>query len=351
MEEHKIIGKAIENLFSKMLILNTQNLNISEYNKSYIQKYFKSYSYYMSLYSQLFLKTFKKLTKPVSECTFVDYGGGCGMLSYLAKEIGFKTVVYNDINRVSVHDTQIISGSLHIPIDYYISGDAEEFIYKIKLLDIKPDLICSFDVLEHIYNIESCITTLSKINSDFTLLFMTSANPENPFIACRLKKLHIRSEYKEVVNNIRKGDIYINTSFLQERREIIGNKFPELDVREINFLASKSRGLRKDDIEKMVSDYIETGEIVYKINHPTNTCDPYTGSWTEKLIDIKQLKYFIKKINLNVELSNSLYGYSTNKLLNIIKFIVNQLIKLSGPKCLFFSPTFTLEIINHSNKL
>jgi 2-polyprenyl-3-methyl-5-hydroxy-6-metoxy-1,4-benzoquinol methylase len=344
MEEHNIISEAVEKLFLRIQLLNPLNLNISEDNRNSLIRYIDNYSYYMSLYSQLLKKAFKKLNKPVSESSFIDYGGGCGMLAYLAKEIGFKTVVYNDINKNSVIDVQIISGSLDLVIDYYICGDVEEFINEIDLYNIKPDLICSFDVLEHIYDLEFWIKTIAKINSEFSLLFMTSANSNNPYIANRLKKLHVISELKGIERNIRWEDLYLDTSFLEERKRIIRNKFPELRNNDIDLLAFRSRGLRKDDIEKIVNDYIKTGEIYYRIDHPTNTCDPYTGCWTEKLVNLKQLKIFIKNNNLNVDISNSFYSCSRNKILNAPKFILNQLIRVLGPKNLFFSPTYTLEI-------
>lgn len=344
MKEHNTISKAIEKLFSKIQVLNLRNLNISEYNRNYLTKYISNYSFYMSIYSQLLQKALKKLNKPVSDSTFIDYGGGCGILSYLAKEIGFKTVVYNDINEISVLDTRIISRSLSIEIDYYICGDVEEFINEMNLCKIKPYLICSIDVLEHIYDLDFWIKTIAKINSEYSLLFMTSANPGNPFIRHRLKKLHIKSENRGFEKNVRRENIFLNTSFLEERERIIRNEFPDLKNNDIKILSLKTRGLRIDDIEKVVCDYIQTGEICYKIKHPTNTCDPYTGSWTEKLIDLKQLKILIKSNNLIVDISNSFYGYSDNKILNIFKYILNQLIRVSGPKNLFFSPAFTLEI-------
>jgi hypothetical protein len=46
-------------------------------------------------------------------------------------------------------------------------------------------------------------------------------------------------------------------------------------------LAKKTRGLMKDDIEKLVEEYIASGKITYQPDHPTNTCDPYTGNWAD----------------------------------------------------------------------
>jgi 2-polyprenyl-3-methyl-5-hydroxy-6-metoxy-1,4-benzoquinol methylase len=344
MNKEELISKSIEKLSSKIKAINIDNINISEYNRNYFTKYQDNYSFYMSYYSQLLLKSLKKLDKPVSESTFIDYGGGCGILSYLAKEIGFKTVVYNDIYEISVSDTEIISKNLDIVIDYYVCGGIEELINKINYFGIKPDLICSFDVLEHIYDLEPWFKTVAKINSDFSLLFMTSANSSNPFIKYRLQKLHHKAEYKDFEKDGKWKEIDINTSFLEERKKIITALSPDLKWNDIELLSNKTRGLRKDDIEKVVYDYIGTGEINYEIEHPTNTCDPYTGNWAENLIDLKKLEVLIKHFNLTASFSNSFYGYSSNIIVSIPKYVLNLIIKLLGSNNLFFSPTYTLEI-------
>jgi len=341
---NKEIREAVNNLSSKLQRLNLYNLDISAYNKKYLKQYIDNYSFYMFLYSQLLLKAIKKLNRPISESTFVDYGGGCGILSYLAKEIGFKVVVYNDIYQVSINDTQTISKSIGITIDHYICGGVEDFVKEIKLNSIKPDLICSFDVLEHIYDLEKWFEKIADIESGFSLLFMTSANSNNPYIVNRLKKLHIKAEYKGLEKTIGWKEIDLNTSFLETRKNIISKKFPKLKNDEVKKLSLKTRGLRKDDIEKVVKHYLESGKINYQIKHPTNTCDPYSGNWTENLIDLKRLKILIKNNNLIVDVTNSTYAYSNNGILNIPKYILNQIIHILGPRHLLFSPTYTLEI-------
>jgi 2-polyprenyl-3-methyl-5-hydroxy-6-metoxy-1,4-benzoquinol methylase len=336
--------EAAENLFSRLQRLNPDGLNISEYNKNYLRKYIDNSSFYRSVYTQLLVKALRKLDKPVHECTFVDYGGGCGILSFLAKESGFGTVVYTDINKKSLNDAVTISGSLGVPIDQFIPGDIEEFVCEISYRKIMPDLICSFDVIEHIYDLEHWFRTINGINNEYSMLLMTGANPANPFIKHRLKKLHYISEYEGTDKNITRNDIYIDRSCLEERERIIISEFPDMNKNDIKLLSKKTRGLREADIKKVVSEFILSGNIIYKINHPTNTCDPYSGSWTERLIDLKQLRSIIERNHFSVDMSNSYYAYSENKIVNIIKYILNQLIYLSGPKSLFLSPALTLEI-------
>jgi len=344
LQEYKLIDAAVNNLYSKLLKLDIENLKISDYNKEYLKKYINNYSFYMSLYNQLLHKSIIKLKKPISQSIFVDYGGGCGMLSYLAKEIGFKTVIYNDIYRTSVNDTKTISREINTVIEVFICGDVYEFVNELNVKNIKPDLICSFDVLEHIYNLEKWFLNIRNIKSEFFLLFMTSANSRNPYLVNRLKKLQIKAEYEGLNRTIGWKESDLSSSFIEARKSIIKNKFPELENNEINDLSKRTRGLRKEDIEEVVQNYISTSLIDYHIKHPTNTCDPYTGNWTENLIDLNKLKRFLKKNNLKVDITNSFYGYSNNKIFKLPKYILNLIIKLLGSKNLFFSPTYTLEI-------
>lgn len=339
------VGDAIDRLSSKLIKLNLDTIQITEYNRKYLKKYIDNYSFYMSLYSQLLFKAINKLKKPISESTFVDYGGGCGMLSYLAREIGFRYVVYNDIYKKSVDDVMNISNELNIKIDLIIHGDVDVFVYQINDNNIKPDIICSFDVLEHIYNLENWFRTIAKINGNFSLFFMTSANPKNPFISNRLKKLQIMAEYQGFIETEVWKETDLKTSFLESRKTIIKDISPKLNNSEIELLSKNTRGLRKDDIENVVVDFIKTGKINYQIDHPTNTCDPYTGNWTEHLIDLTPLKNLINDCNLSVEITNSFYAYSNNQIFNVPKFVLNILIKILGKKNLIFSPTYTLEVM------
>ena len=343
MEELQQIILATQRLFSKLDLLNPHEIEISQTSKDYLTRYIQNGPFYKSVYSQLLQKVFRKLKKPLTESVFIDYGGGCGILSFLARELGFRTVIYNDINEKSLNDALAISRSLGFSIDYYIKGDAEEFVNALIRYNIYPDIICSFDVLEHIYDLSSWIRHIARL-SGLTLLSMTSANPKNPYIVCKLKKLHKLSEYHGYEKNIRNGDKYSDGSFLKEREIIIRNKFPILDDNEVKLLSVTCRGLKINEIEKVVTDYISDGEIKYKMCHPTNTCDPYTGSWTERLIDLENIKTIIENNNMKADYTVSYYSYSRKRILNLVKILLNFIIKISGSAGLYLSPTVTLEM-------
>jgi len=341
------ISKAINELLLKFNNLNISELEISKYNQVYLKKYLDNYSFYTPLYAQLLTKAILKLDKPIHESVFIDYGGGSGMLSFLAKEIGFKSVIYNDIYNVSVNDVKIVANRINIPIDHFICGDIDELVNEIDENKIKPDLICSFDVLEHIYNLKNWFKTISKIKNNFSLLFMTSANSKNPFVVKRLKKFQINAEFIGKEKTIGWKERDLNTSFFEARKNIIKKHFQHLKDEEVTILSTKTRGLRKDDIIEIIDQYIKTEKFNYQINHPTNTCDPNNGNWTENLIDLDWLKKVINKNQLNVAITNSYYSYSKNRKLNIPKFALNLMIKILGSHNLFFSPTYTLEVKNY----
>ena len=89
-----LIDNAIAQLYKKFQNLHIVTLDISDYNKRYLQDYYDNFYFFMPLYKQLLQKCLAKLSKPIAESCFIDYGGGCGMLSFLAVELGFKQVVY-----------------------------------------------------------------------------------------------------------------------------------------------------------------------------------------------------------------------------------------------------------------
>lgn len=334
---------AVSKIFSRIREIGLKDLDISVHSLEYLKKYRNNATFFTEAYTQLLKKAVKKLTRPINESSFIDYGGGCGILSLIAREAGFRRVVYNDLFKPELNDARRIATSIDIVIDYYICGDAGELVNEIKLKNIEVDLICSFDVLEHIYNFDNWINTVYELNS-FSILFMTSANPDNPYIRRRLRKIHYISENLGCKNNIRNGDVFNDNSFLKEREIIIRNIYPELSDKEIYFLSEKCRGLMKDGIEKVVSEYISTGMVSYHFDHPTNTCEPYTGNWAERLIDLEQLKLTAEKPGLKVRITNSLFCYSGNAILNITKYLINIIISLASPEWLLISPAITVEI-------
>lgn len=340
----ELLDDAINNLYKKLSKLNFDKLLISEYNKRYLKSYLDDFSFIMPLYKQLMQKSLVKLKKPINESVFVDYGGGCGVLSFLALEMGFKNVIYNDIYEVSTTDVKLIEKEINYSIPHFVTGGIQELTDYLKTNKIAIDLCCSFNVLEHIYNLDEWFSTLKKIQNPFSLCFMTSANGSNPYINLKHKKIHNKAEFigREKTKDWKDRDEYL--SYFELRKKIIISNFPSVDNDQLFFLAKNTRGLYKSDILKFVKDYLETGVFAYKISHKTNTCDPITGNWAEHIINLKNFKSKFESNRFKVKFTNSYYSYSDNKLFNLPKYIINKIIYSINEENLFFSPTYTLEI-------
>jgi 2-polyprenyl-3-methyl-5-hydroxy-6-metoxy-1,4-benzoquinol methylase len=343
MENSEPIENALKRLIEKLSGLNLKEIGISEYNQRYLEQYIKNFDFYAGLYRQLLMNAIRELNKPIDESVFIDYGGGCGFLSLLAKEAGFIEVIYCDIYDVSCDDARIIAENSGIKIDHFVLGNIDDLVSEIRLKQLYPDLICSFDVLEHIYKPIDFFKSLTQIKNHFSLVFMTSANPFNPIIRRRLMKMQNTAEYKGTSEywGMKKRDIKI--PFLQARKEIIKELLPDAEDGTLHMLAQQTRGLDKSDIREEIDGYKVTGRINYSINHPTNICDPYTGNWTENLIDVRALQKQIHLLNFHSEVSGGFYSFTENRSLNQLKSVLNFLIRRSGKLGLYLSATYTLK--------
>ncbi|MFN3404012.1 MAG: hypothetical protein ACK40G_07945 [Cytophagaceae bacterium] len=201
------------------------------------------------------------------------------------------------------------------------------------------------DVLKHIYNLNEWFEKAYKINGSFAIIFMTSANPHNPFIRKRILKLHFRAEHlgRKKTEGWKERDI--EKPFYEIHKQLIKEFAPQLSENEIIFLARETRGQRQDDIQISTNEYINTGSISYKPDHPSNTCDPYTGNWTERLLYPIQLKELVQSKGFKGSYTNSFYCYSKHKKLNLVKFLLKIFIKIIGQTNLLLSPSYTITAL------
>ena len=158
------ISKASSRLNNKLKNLDVKSLNISEYNKRYLLEKIKFGS--LQLYSRLLYLCFNDVNLSPEKLVFVDYGGGIGLLSFLAKEMGIGTVIYNDIYDVSCNDVEKLSDHFELKLDHIHCGDIEDLVKYLKEYSLSINAISSYDVIEHIYNIQHHFQQLSSLGQD-----------------------------------------------------------------------------------------------------------------------------------------------------------------------------------------
>jgi len=117
--ESKIRREAKE-LSVKLRVINPSSIDISEYNQRYLKDKLENLESELAKDAHIMKNVLRDCEKPAADIVFLDYGGGTGFLSLLAKQLGIGTVIYNDIYDVSCRDAQGIAESAGCRADHYI---------------------------------------------------------------------------------------------------------------------------------------------------------------------------------------------------------------------------------------
>lgn len=342
----KMVNEAAGRLHYKLKGVNLETLDISDYNKRYFGSLLGNLHSNLQKYAYILVWSITNIDVPINKLVFLDYGGGSGMLSLLAKECNIGTVIYNDIYDVSARDAELIGKAIGDQADYYIPGDIDDVIDFLNKKSINCNAIANYDVIEHIYDIEEFLKKMSLIsNNNLRVFFSSGANPYNPFIKRKLVKNHHRCELidRERIFGSKKRDPV--EAYSKIRRELIKDLNPKLSEDQVDYLVTATRGLIEYDIKKAVEEFSTSGTITLKQKYPqypSNTCDPYTGNWAEHLMDIYQLRNVLQSQNFQADIWRGYYGDSNTSLKCLAARSLNLLIKSTGRRGLILSPFFTL---------
>jgi hypothetical protein len=330
-------------LYNKFVNLDIKSLNISEYNQRYLGDKVVALESELDLYGRLLYLSLNNNRVLPENFVLVDYGGGSGLLSFLATEMGIGTVIYNDIYDVSCVDIGFISHALGLKLERIVCGDVDELISYLQANSISIHAITSYDVLEHIYDVEDHFKKLRLISSDnFRIVYASGANPENPRYLRYVKKQQIEAEFQTRSKKWGNKECETLQAYLEERKNIISAYAPDLSRELIEQLARSTRGLIKRDIEKCIDEFRLQGDVSYFINHPTNTCDPYTGSWCEHLMELDWLEQIVRDAGFVVKILVGRYGVSGTLLKKSAKLFLNSVIPLLGRRGMVIAPYFVV---------
>ncbi|APU61651.1 methyltransferase domain-containing protein [Clostridium botulinum] len=312
LKNHKMDNKIVESkriLFKKLRNIDIKSLKISDYNKRYLSEIINDAKFFLQVYSEILQSIITKINKPLDEVNFIDYGGGTGILSILAKEVGFGNVYYNDIYDVSCCDAKEIASKLGYNIKDYICGDLKQVIKYCNENKICFDCLGNFDVLEHIYNLKKFFSNIRYISENSMVLSMfTTANPYNKEIVEKLTQQHKKIEYEERVKvygckerDSLKAYFHIRIEIIKQYLE---SKSIYLDDNKIKELSNVTKGKDKNDIIRILDGFLKTNNLPDNNDKfSSNTCDPYTGNWAEHLIDFEELISYIQKLGkINISL-------------------------------------------------
>lgn len=211
--------------YKKVSLLQNRidTLAISEYNKAYFMKKTIREIY---LYAEFLWTVFKfhGLTR-----TLLDYGGGSGLLGMFASYLGIENVYYNDIYDISCQDAKVIAKEMGIEIKDYIWGDINEVIEYARMKDLYFDAVISYEVIEHIYDLESFFQELVRVcHRDCFISMWTTANSYNPEIVKRLENTHYNwaehlIDFDELARDVRSFEnVFILPASNKKTADLVG---------------------------------------------------------------------------------------------------------------------------------
>ncbi len=312
---------------AKLANLETNSLEINQYPKIYLQHLVEHREYYLDIYEEVIKKIAENIEKKVSDVFFVDYGSGNGLLAIFAAYIGFGKVVGIDVDEQFYNAGKKTAEALGITAVEFINGTEAE-LKNISFKD-QPIVIAGTDVIEHIYNLNHFFGVIKTLDNIILTVFTTACNPLNTRIVKRYTQFQIQDELvgRASIENSLAGTDHL--PFLEIRKQIIKSYHPVLTDEEVKLLAKVSRGLHKADIHKIADDFLKSGSLPLEMSHPTNTCDPYTGSWSERVITLEEYESIYKENQFNLKVQTGFYNtHQTSTVKKNAAILINRFIAL-----------------------
>ncbi|MDC0213261.1 methyltransferase domain-containing protein [Gammaproteobacteria bacterium] len=342
------ILEAASDLVRQLDLLDIRSLGISEYNQRYLGSYIATENNRvnnLTRYAFILAWVLDGSDKEPENFTFVDYGGGHGLMSLLAKAAGIKQVIYCDIFEQSCIDAQLIGKQLGLEADVYLVGGIEALESHLGANGKSVDGIGSYDVIEHIYDVRLFLTRLEYIVSEGGAVFLASAaNEKNPRIRKNLRRVHREFEAQDRLETKgRKPTDEIRSLFdvrLEIVRAVLEGKHFKND--ELNKLAARTRGMLTEDIKRAAIIFMNSGIYPEALQHPTNTCDPSNGNWFENLLNPMSLSDILNQSGFQSEIRVGFYDSGNTKSSEFLKMIFNFSIRLLGKLGITLAPYYAI---------
>ena len=295
--------------------------------KPYPVRYFEtirdSLDYTLNIYSDLLHQTQQFSKLPIAKTCLFDYGAGNGLLGLFAKFIGYGKVILIERDPDFLEASVRLSALMQIHIDGFLQDDLQESIDSFS--KCKPDVLVATDVIEHIYDLDRFFLQAKQLNPNLVSGFTTASNSLHPI---KRRKLMALQRQDEQVGNA--DPMQAHASFKSLRAEILNKQLPELNPFEKETWIRITRGLKDKDIRKAVQHWEQTGELPTELQHPTNTCHPYTGSWTERLLSMEEYESIAHRTKWNLQIAAGYYNTDQSGFRRMLARFANQLVKKTG---------------------
>lgn len=316
LDEHLVTAtlSAAEFLFDKLIASGADGpVMDAYYRERYYAKHLNHLAGKLQCCAYHVMWALSDTHKKLEETTLIDHGCGLGLVGLVAKKMGVGRVICNDIDSKFLAAAKGIGQLVRAEADEYIQGDLGALIEA--LGQTKTDALVSYDVLEHIYDLDDFLNTLCTASCCPEKFFMSSgANMFSPIYVRNVLPIQRRCEAEN----------------FDKRVEIIRECSASLSEDQVKQIARKTRICIREEIEETVKHFELSRQIVLPkktgVNaydpYGSNTVDPNTGWWAEHLFNPLCLTQKLKDFGFSARVKGGYYGGRGS--------FLNPLIRYSG---------------------
>ena len=331
-------------LFAKLKAADVSRLPISDYTKRYLSDQLRSAAY-LGTFAQVLSTATSAWDADLGSIRMVELGGGTGLQTLLALESGVGHITYSDIYDVSCSDVHEVARAVGLEIPAVICADTEGLVAQLNSDPSDVDVVVSYDVLEHIYDVPSHLRAMNGLRyPTLNLLYASGANGYNPRYSRQVKKIQISVETEPQPEEFGHKDRDSLRPYMDLRREVVRAAAPDLSDSVVDDLAARSRGLIVGDIERLVVEPYRAGLPTFFPAHPTNTCDPLTGNWCEQLLDFDRLRVMAEQAGLRATFGFGRYALAGTVGQDTVRRSLNAAMTMLGKNGIRLAPYYFVEL-------
>lgn len=236
--------------------------------------------------------------KPIAGSKILDVGCGFGIDSIIMAANDAQEVNGIDVNEDWVRTIKTYMKDLNwdLPIKPKV-GDASHLAYP----DDTFDVLLSVEAISHYRDVDSFIKEAHRVlQKGGTLIISDGNNGANPLIRRKTYDIWNRFENGPTAESFHGHQI--KKCYVDMRREIISEAFPELRPEEVRELARNTFGMGRDQILKVTQTYMEDGTMpASKFRRGIPAFNPEKNDYIERLFDPRKLGRQMEEIGFKVK--------------------------------------------------
>jgi SAM-dependent methyltransferase len=320
-------------------LFNTPRATVEKEFSPYFYRYFfrffknpKKFNGYLELCRYLFDITHAK------NGSMLDLGCGFGMMATLFGLYGAKEVVGYDLNteKIDLFKRLLLYIDPEIKNVKPVLGNSS----KIEYADECFDVVIANETVSHVREMENSINEAYRVLKPGRRFLIRDGNNSLFFLGrMRRRRFWRKIELGPVDPSMfRSTDIPL--PFIEVRRKMILEKFPQMDREKIQLLSQETAGMFGNEILEAVAKFEKTGRIPARPKFRYR--NPITGEFPEREINPLRLKMMLIKKGFEASFIPYFYSESFSDIEMIIKRFFYLMGKYISIFHLFLIPGFAI---------